>query len=35
MIGQYVAGAMVKWLKELNRYNGHGDQAFQSSDLTL
>jgi len=26
MIGQYVADAMVKWLKELHRYNGRRDR---------
>jgi hypothetical protein len=26
MIGQYVSGAMVKWLKELHRYNARRDQ---------
>jgi len=35
MIGQYVADAIVKSLKQLHRYNGRSDQAFRSSDLTL
>jgi hypothetical protein len=26
MIGQYVAGAMVKWLRELHRYNRRRDR---------
>jgi hypothetical protein len=35
MIGQYVAGVMVKSLKELNGYNGADDSSVPIIGLTL